>query len=338
MNKFSCPLGNPKKKGGGIRIKGWGGGICKYNYKKKMILTRSGAKKILYHCKKCDFDFFTNDPKKNLVNNKLDVSRLYKAGISIPGISEEYKNGLRQSEDYIRRYINKSDKFHKILEIGCGLGYFLELAKKKCIPFGLELNKFKKNFVNQRIKVRCEDQLNKYQGMKFKKIFMFYSFEYIKNPYKFLINLKSYLDKNGSIIIITPNKNDVIKNILENKSYKNFFYEENSINYFSKRAMEILAINVSFKKYKISTHQGYSIFNFINWFLNHKPQKTGYVGEDRYIHSFQKNLKILHNKNNNINNHIKKSLFKIFNETNKKFGLILKNYNLGNQVILKLNN
>ena len=117
MNKFACPLGNPDK-------------ICKNIYKKK-IITRSGAKKILYHCKKCDFDFFLHDPKKNLVDNKLDVSRLHKAGISIPRISEEYKNGLRQSEEYIKRYINKSDKSHKILEIGCGLGYFLELAKKK---------------------------------------------------------------------------------------------------------------------------------------------------------------------------------------------------------------
>ena len=202
----------------------------------------------------------------------------------------------------------------------------------------MELNKFKKNFVNKRIKIRCEDELNKYQDIKFKKIFMFYSFEYIKNPYDFLITLKSYLAKKGSIIIITPNKNDVIKNILENNSYKKFFYEENSINYFSKRAMEILANNVSFKKYNISTYQGYSIVNFINWFLNHKPQKTGYVGEDRYMHSLQKNLKISHSKNNNINYYIKKSLLKIFNETNKKFRLILENYNLGNQVILKLKN
>ncbi len=326
MNKFACPLGNS-------------GEICKSTYKKKKIITRSGVKKILYHCKKCDFDFFMDDPKNNLVNNKLDVSRLYKAGIPIPKISEEYKNGLRQSEEYIKRYINKKDKFHKILEIGCGLGYFLELAKKKkCISYGLELNKFKKNFVNRRIKIRCEDDLNKYQGMRFKKIFMFYSFEYIKNPYNFLINLKSYLAKKGCIIIITPNKNDVIKNILENKSYKKFFYDENSINYFSKRAMEILANNVSFKKYNISSYQGYSIVNFINWFLNHKPQKTGYVGGDRYMLSLQKDLKILHNKNNNINYHIKKSLFKIFNETNKKFCLILENYNLGNQVILKLKN
>lgn len=326
MNKFECPLGNPSK-------------ICKKISKKKNIKTRSGAQKILYFCKKCDFDFFRNDPKKNLVDNKLDISRLYKAGISIPEISEEYKNGLKQSGGYIKKYIKKSDKFHKILEIGCGLGYFLDLArKKKCIPYGLELNKLKKDYVNQRIKIRCEDDLNKYKNIKFKKIFMFYSFEYIKNPYEYLVKLKTHLIKNGSIIIITPNKNDVLKDILDNDSYKNFFYEENSINYFSIRSMEFLSKNVSFKKYNLFTRQGYSIGNFINWFLNHKPQKTGYVGEDRYMQSLQKNLKILRGKNNNKNNYVKKILLKIFNDSNKKFCLVLENSNLGNQVILELKN
>jgi hypothetical protein len=326
MNKFKCPLGNPNK-------------ICKKNHKKKNIKTRSGVRKILYYCKNCDFEFFRNDPKKNLVDNKLDVSRLHKVGISIPKISEEYKNGLNQSGEYIKKYIDKSDKFHKILEIGCGLGYFLDLArKKKCIPYGLELNKFKKDYVNQRIKIRCEDDLNKYKNIKFKKIFMFYSFEYIKNPYEYLIKLKTYLIKNGSITIITPNKNDALKDILDNDSYKKFFYEENSINYFSIRSMEHLAKNVSFKKYNLFTHQGYSIVNFINWFLNHKPQKTGYVGEDRYINYLKENLKVLHGKNNYKNNNVKKILLKIFDDANKKFRLILENSNLGNQVILELKN
>ena len=167
---------------------------------------------------------------------------------------------------------------------------------------------------------------------------MFYSFEYIKSPYEYLAKLKTHLIKNGSIIIITPNKNDVLKDILDNDSYKNFFYEENSINYFSIRSMEHLAKNVSFKKYNLFTHQGYSIVNFINWFLNHKPQKTGYVGENRYMQSLQENLKILYGKNNNKNNYVKKILLKIFNDSNKKFCLILENSNLGNQVILELKN
>ena len=102
--------------------------------------------------------------------------------------------------------------------------------------------------------------------------------------------------------------------------------------------MEFLAKNVSFKKYNLFTRQGYSIGNFINWFLNHKPQKTGYVGEDRYIQSLQKNLKILRGKNNNKNNYVKKILLKIFNDSNKKFCLVLENSNLGNQVILELKN
>jgi hypothetical protein len=174
--------------------------------------------------------------------------------------------------------------------------------------------------------------------MKFKKIFMFYSFEYIKNPYEYLIKLKTYLIKNGSITIITPNKNDALKDILDNDSYKKFFYEENSINYFSIRSMEHLAKNVSFKKYNLFTHQGYSIVNFINWFLNHSTKKTGYVGEDKYMQFLEENLRTFDKNNNNKDLHVKRKLFKLFNNCNKEFCQILEDFNLGNQVILELKN
>ena len=117
MNKFICPLGNKDN-------------ICRKNCVKKNIKTRSGVKKKLYSCLKCDFQFFNEEPKKKLIDNKLDISRLYKVGIPIPLISEEYRDGLKQSQDYVKKYIKKNDTGHKILEIGCGLGYFLDLINK----------------------------------------------------------------------------------------------------------------------------------------------------------------------------------------------------------------
>jgi SAM-dependent methyltransferase len=325
MNKFICPLGNQDN-------------ICRQNCVKKNIKTRSGVKKKLYSCLKCDFQFFNEDPKKKLIDNKLDISRLYKVGIPIPLISEEYRDGLKQSEDYVKKYIKKNDADHKILEIGCGLGYFLDLIKKKCDAFGLEINIFKKNYVNNKVKIRCESDLSKYKNIRFKKIFMFYSFEYIYNPYKYLIELKSFLTKNGSIIIVTPNKNDVLKNILGSKSYKKFFYEENSINYFSKKSMEVLVKNISFKKHSIFTNQGYSIVNFINWFLNHSPKKTGYVGEDKYMQFLEENLRTFDKNNNNKELQVKRKLCELFINCNKEFCQILEDFNLGNQVILELKN
>jgi len=327
MQRLVCPLGNSYQ-------------ICKKNCNKSKIITRSGKSRILFKCFKCDFHFFKYNPKKKLQNNKLDISRLHEAGLEIPTVQEEFKNGLYQSLDYIKYYINKTDKFKNILEIGCGLGYFLFLLKKKnIIPYGLEVNKFKRNFVENKINIRCENELSKYKDLKFSKIFLFYSLEYISNPFEYLRNLKNYLvdkkkkSKGGKIIIITPNKNDILKDVLCNISYNKFFYEENSINYFSKKSLNILSNNIGIKKFTIHNRQGYSIINFFNWFLNNAPKKTGYVGQDKYLDD----LKKIFRKRKRYQT-TKRSLLELFYNSNLKFSKIAENYNLGNQLILFLEN
>lgn len=325
-NLMACPLGNVDKD-------------CIKNCKTKYVITRSKKRSLLYYCKKCDFEFFDYAPDKNLKNNKLDFTRLHKAGLSVPNFNEEFSNGLVQAKEYISKYLSKSDKNENILEIGCGLGYFLFLIKKKgSIPYGIEINNKKKEYVNKHLKIKCFSNIEDCKNKKFKKIFMFYSFEYIKNPYLYLDKLKKFLKKNGSIIIITPNKYDVLKNILENRSYNNFFYEENSINYFSKKSLIVLLKNLSFGNSKIFINQGYSIVNFFNWFINNSPKKTGLVGADKYIDDL---IKIL-NHSNTLTHYNDKSikikiisskLLQIIKKFNFDYIKLLNDYGIGNQII-----
>ena len=86
--------------------------------------------------------------------------------------------------------------------------------------------------------------------------------EYIPDPKTYVTRLIKLLDKRGSIIIYTPNKNDVLKDLLKSRDYLNFFYDENSINYFSQKSLINLMKMINIKKYKLSSHQGYSIANF----------------------------------------------------------------------------
>ena len=57
--------------------------ICSNKTKSKKVTTRSKKKTKIFICKICDFEFFSYDPRKNLERNKLDVSRLKKAGLKI---------------------------------------------------------------------------------------------------------------------------------------------------------------------------------------------------------------------------------------------------------------
>lgn len=312
--------------------------ICNKIPKKKNIITRSKKKKILFFCKNCDFEYFLHNPKNQLKKNRLNVSRLKKAGLKIPNKKEEFNNGLLQSKNYLKEFINKKDLKKNILEIGCSLGYFLFTLKKfgcKNI-YGLEINENYRRYVNRKLNIRCERNLSAYKQEKiqFDKIFLFYSFEYVLDPTFFLKELLFLLKKNGEIILITPNKNDVLKNILSIKSYNNFFYDINSINYFSVKSLKNLLSKLGQKKYKVYTKQGYSVVNFFNWFLNNKPISSKFVGEDHLIHNLL--LQVKKKKNKFIDNKLTKHFYYFFKKFDYFFKKKLCNENFGNQIILKI--
>ena len=145
--------------------------ICSSQTKERKILTRSNNKKKLYFCKKCEFEFFSHNPKKKLTENELNIYRLKKAGLEVPHRIEEFENGTNQSEIYIKKFINKKDIKANILEIGCSFGYFLNALKKKGFKniYGLEINKICNKFVNDKLKIECFSGLNE---LKKKSIFL----------------------------------------------------------------------------------------------------------------------------------------------------------------------
>lgn len=305
--------------------------ICQKKAKSKKVITRSKKKIDIFICKSCDFEFFIKEKKVNLKNNKLDKFRLKNAGLNINKQKKDISNGLNQAEEYIKKHL-KNKKNLKILDIGCSWGYFLSLCKKKGHEvYGLEINEIRKNYVNNKLKLKCYETIQNLPEIKFDKIFLFYSLEYISKPQEYIILLKQLLKKNGEIIIYTPNKNDHINKILNLKSYKNFFYEENSINYFSKNSLIKIAKN-SKSKFKIELNQGYGLVNFLNWFYHKKPFDTGFVGKDNFI----KDL-INHLRNNNKNNQkFIKKLIPFLKNIDEKFKSLIIENNLSNTIIFKI--
>ena len=312
--------------------------ICKKETKSKYVITRSGKKKIIYYCNNCDYEFFDYDPVKNLKRNQLNISRLKKAGLNVPKINVEFNNGIEQSKKYLEQYIKKSDKKKYILDVGCSLGYFLYTCKKfGCEKvYGLEVNETNRKFVKKKLKIRCEKNIDIYEKeiIKFDKIFLFYSLEYVSDPLDFIRKLYLSLNQNGEIIIITPNKSDVIKNLLVEKNYLNFFYDINSINYFSLKSFKVILKKLNLINFKIYNKQGYSLLNLFNWFLNKKPISSAWVGEDSIFKNFVD--EIIKNKKNYKDNLFSKNLYNFFIKTNNNYKKSLEKNRLGNQIILKI--
>ena len=302
--------------------------ICSKNTHHKYILTRNNSKKKINYCKFCDFEFLKNNSLKKISKYGLDIYRLKPAGLKLPSLEEDFKNGELQSKIYLKKYLDKKkNKNTNILEVGCSWGYFLNIIKKKkkTNVYGLEIDIEKNNFVNKNLKIKCFfdiDEILKTE-LKFNKVFLFYSLQYVRNPKLFIKKLYKTLEINGEIIILTPNKNDFLKNFWKNQNYINFIYDDMTSNYFSILSLKKLAKILQLKNFTAKSLAGYSFINHLNWFVHGKPFTTNIVGGDNYL--------------NLLENHIKKQgvrsriLIDFINYV-KKYKKYVEKINLGNQI------
>ena len=306
--------------------------ICKsYNLNKTKKKLRSGKLDFILSCDKCQFYFLTTNPIDNLISNKLDETRLKSAGLKIPNIKKDFENGTNQSKPLIEKYFAKSDINKNILEIGCSWGYFINLMKiNKCKPYGIELNQVRNQFVNNKLNIKCFNNLDECENynIKFHKIFLFYVIEYIPDISNYLNRLINLLEDGGKIILITPNLNDYLKDGFSNIGYKNFFYDDNAINYFSVKSLKRIMNKISHNNYSIKTEQGYSFLNHYNWYLTNKPKTTGIVGGDNFINQLTDKLDLDISFTSEI-----KSLIKNFDKSYKD---ILNRNNYGNNIIIEI--
>ena len=260
--------------------------ICSSVATDRAVTVRSGKQLTLWHCKPCDFDFFAHDPSANLAANKLDESRLKAAGLDIPTVERDFANGIAQSRPYVDEYLDAGDRGANVLEIGCSIGYFLSLVRDAgAVPYGVELNTLRADYVNKELGIPCDVTLEacEARGIRFRKIFLFYVLEYVTDPVAYVQRLVEMLEPGGSIIVVTPNLSDVIKDVWGNEAFRRFFYDEHAVNYMSATTVERLVERLKKGSATVTTRQGYSIANHTSWFLTNAPRTTGVVGGDNFL-------------------------------------------------------
>jgi len=175
----------------------------------------------IQQCKTCGLKFVNPRPKE------LEMAKYYQ--------TEDYISHNSQKGDFIsklyriargisvrrkHRMVTKYTHVKKLLDIGCGTGYFLQYCMNKGIEvFGLEPNPMARSFARDTNKLTVFKDLDELgEEANFNCITMWHVVEHIHSLNDTLSRIKKLLKSDGVLIVAFPNCNS-----WDAKKYKQFW-------------------------------------------------------------------------------------------------------------------
>ena len=224
--------------------------ICGSN---NLIKLKPYSNNYLVKCKNCGLVFCELIPSPKELNEYYKIYA-YENNFYSPITKQRYIELLTTFEPY--------RKNNKILDVGCGNGFFLETAKEKGWEvYGTEFSEKAIEVLKQKgIKsFEGELKLENFKAQMFDVITSFEVVEHINNPKEEINKFYNILRTGGLLYITTPNFNSISRNLLKEK-WNIIGYPEH-LTYYTPKTLKKLLIENNFKKVKIKT-TGFSISRF----------------------------------------------------------------------------
>jgi len=199
---------------------------------------------FLCQCQSCNFVFSKKIP------SSIELEDHYKG----------YERTDYLSPITIKRYHELLDQFepfrktNKIIDVGCGIGYFLEEAKKR----GWEI--YGTEFTDEAVQICSEKGIHIKKGIlnpgdykpgMFDIITFFEVIEHINDPKNELNSFHSILRSGGLVYVTTPNFNSLLRYRLK-AAYNVICYPEH-LSYYTSKTLKKVFEHFGFNKLKIET-------------------------------------------------------------------------------------
>jgi len=269
--------------------------ICnKRSFKIISSHVRDSKKHKVVKCQNCSHIQLSPIPiikeEKQFYNKNLQQKNIR----DVVSIKKSYEKMIEDTKRRVNLVSKFTPKKGRVLEIGSGHGFFLEMMRKKGFEMtGIEVSKEKQKILKKVTKVKVFsiniNENNPEIGF-FDTIVFFHVLEHMREPIDFLNKCKKLLKPEGKIIVEVPNCNDFQLKL--NRKYSEFYWQRAHISYFTPKILKKVFQKNYFKDIKIIGVQRYSIENLFNWKLTNKPQienPTYNLGKDyNWIESFYK--------------------------------------------------
>jgi 2-polyprenyl-3-methyl-5-hydroxy-6-metoxy-1,4-benzoquinol methylase len=250
---------------------------CTLCNSKKLNVLKGYEKDYLVKCHSCSFVFSDRIPTTE------ELELFYK----------DYGTNHYLSPITVKRYHEILDSFepfrknNRLLDIGCGIGLFLDVAKERGWEvYGIE---FSENLVSI-----CESKNIKmekgsitestFSNEYFDIITSFEVLEHTNNPNEQINSIYKLLRKGGATYVTTPNFNSLLRFWLKS-SYININYPEH-ITYFTKKTLNRLLIGSGLKKIQLVS-SGLSITNLKNSQGDNQEQVSENSDDEKIREAFE---------------------------------------------------
>lgn len=238
------------------------------------------ANKVL-ECSNCSLVYLNDDT--HISENHYEQSQMHDKQLDLAESRSETKiDDLRRL-----RMLESEIKDKNLVEVGCGNGGFLTLAKH-LVKSAVGIEPEKKNHDNFKLEGLSvyssindyANDLNNNKDYKPDIVVSYHVIEHVKNPLEFLLQILSLLKPSGKAYIETPNANDALIKLYDSSAFQDFTYWDNHLFLFNKESIENMVKKISGVTFRSIPVQRYGIANHLYWLANGKPgghQKWNFV-------------------------------------------------------------
>ncbi len=244
----------------------------------KITMHEQGRSLRLVKCRRCGLIYANPRPQVNA------ILASYAEMVDEDYLKEE--SGRRLSARYTLKFLKKSAKKGKILEIGCAAGFLLDEAKNDGWEevYGVELSKWAVAYARDVLKLEniFEGALKKarYPSSYFDAVVLKDTIEHLFSPKDILVEVRRILKPNGVLCVNTPDVGSLLSKMLKARWWG---LKDAHLYYFTKQTLSEMFESCGFVTIKSRSsarsftlgywlgkakHYNSRLFGYISWLVN----------------------------------------------------------------------